>query len=137
ERARAAPHGGATEQIRRTEETETGRAEGRSAARTAAPGEDSPAGERRAATERDEHARAIARESRARQGTASSARSGERQRGREVKRKNKTERFSKEGERGGYVFSTQRSRPLPPWMNDPGLLPKAPPKKATDTDRRR
>lgn len=55
-----------------------------------------------------------------------------------MKRQNKSGRFAKESERGKFMFSTQRTKPLAPWMEDPSLLPKAPPCKrsARNDDRR-
>jgi hypothetical protein len=46
-----------------------------------------------------------------------------------MKRRNKSGRFAKESERSGLIFSTTRAAPLAPWMTDPALLPKAPPKR--------
>lgn len=43
------------------------------------------------------------------------------------KRNKKNLRFGKAAERSPYFFSTQKSK-LAPWLVDPALLPKSPPK---------
>lgn len=49
-------------------------------------------------------------------------------------RPRRKDRFSKEGERGGYILSSKATRPLPAWMHDPELLPKKPPRPRTQDE---
>lgn len=51
-----------------------------------------------------------------------------------MKRPSKSGRYGKESERPGLIFSTQRTTPLAPWMENPALLPKAPPPKRREKE---